>query len=208
MKKRAIVLLGLVLMVFLVPAVVFAQGSVTEDMNYSQVRAKFVNWTNLDAQLNGYVRDPFCIDASLIGQPELGAMAFHAGNESLIDDEIQTSQPEVLLLDAGGNVVAVEYITTATEQPVFTQLLAGEEIAFDPPPPEMEHGWSLHVWLIPNPSGITSPWNPNATCPEGSLPPGPPPTGDLTLPWAYLALAGAVALLLGFGALRRAAKRA
>ncbi|MFQ5861085.1 MAG: CHRD domain-containing protein [Dehalococcoidia bacterium] len=173
-------------------------------LTYPQLRAMFGNWTNLDAQINGYVRDPACISS---GSEEIGDMGFHAVKESLIDEVIQTSQPEVLVLDADGNVVAVEYLSTAEERPVLTNLFPGEETAFEQIPGEGI--WALHVWFIPNPNGITADFNPNVVCPEASkVVVGLPPTGDVNLPWGYLALVGGVALLLGFGLLRRAAQKA
>jgi hypothetical protein len=98
--------------------------------------------------------------------PNLGAMGFHYGNTSLIDDKVDALKPELLLYEPRKNgkleFVAVEYIVPFN---VWTQ----------PTPPTL-YGlpfhrneafglWVLHVWHEKrNPSGIFADWNPRVSC--------------------------------------------
>lgn len=152
---------------FSVPQVQIKEGSLEE------VKAKFTGTTLADWE--GYQKEPFCIDGSVIGKPELGAMGFHAGNLGLLDFEISPLEPEVLLLDADENIVGVEYMVPSKERgrpEIFGQPFDVSE----PHPPVVEQPhYDLHLWLIDNPAGLFAAFNPNITCPEGSLPPAPSP---------------------------------
>lgn len=149
------------------PQVQIKEGSLEE------VRAKFTDTTLADWE--GYQKEPFCIDGSLIGKPELGGMGFHAGNLGLLDFEINPLEPEVLLLDADENIIGVEYMVPSRERgrpEIFGQPFDASE----PHPPVVEQPhYDLHLWLIDNPAGHFAVFNPNVTCPEGSLPSAPPP---------------------------------
>jgi hypothetical protein len=49
------------------------------------------------AAREGYVPDEFCLDAAASGQPaERGAMGFHATNETLLRDPIESNRPQAL----------------------------------------------------------------------------------------------------------------
>lgn len=176
----------------------FAATAVTaQEPTVDNVKAKFAGTTLADWP--DYEKDPFCIDASLAGQPELGAMGFHAGNEALVDAEISVLEPEALVLDGEDNVVAVEYIVPDEGQ--TPPELFGQTFQEGPP-----GSFGLHVWLIDNPSGTFAPFNPELTCPEGSLPPPEalPETGggSVGLSGGWL-LAGLGLLVIGAGVLLR-----
>jgi hypothetical protein len=160
------------------------------------------------------MKDEFCIDASVIGQPGLGAMGFHAVNPTLMGPNVDPLNPPILLIDGEGKVMAVEYFVPAVGQPtptIFGETFTGPN---PPPAPGLPVNFSLHVWLIDNPSDQFADFNPSASCPAGSLPPpmpmlisaAPPATGDAPLPWLYIMLAGGAIMLAGLG-LRRWATR-
>jgi hypothetical protein len=102
---------------------------------------------------------------------EAGGMGVHWLNESLMDDQVDITQPEALVyeLDVNGQVtglVAHEYI-------VPIEAWTSEE------PPNLfgldfhQHGtlplWILHAWIWKdNPSGVFTDYNPKVRlCPEG-----------------------------------------
>lgn len=104
--------------------------------------------------------------------PEVGGMGLHYLNESLMDDQVDATQPEALVyeLDSQGEIVGLvghEYIVpleawTAEEPPS----LFGIDFH--------EHGtlplWILHAWIWKdNPIGTFNDWNPKVRlCPEGA----------------------------------------
>lgn len=205
--KRAFVALVVMLVALLAASAVTAQ-----EPTYDDVKAKFAGTTLADWP--GYQKEPFCVDATLIGQPELGAMGWHALNPGLLDLEINPLEPEVLLLDADDNVIGVEYMVASQEkgQPeLFGQPFEESE---PHPPVVMQPHYDLHVWFVGDPAVRFAPFNPAvALCPEGSLPPPPPAmlpkTGGAGMPWplvaGLLALAGGLAVVLSFTLRRRAA---
>jgi hypothetical protein len=157
--------------------------------------------TLADWEAAGYEKEPYCVDASLIGQPQLGGMGFHAINHELLDFEVNAVEPEVLILDVDDNVVGVEYIVPSREEErpeVVGQPFQDFEVPGEP------LGYALHAWFIDNPAGTFADFNPAVTCPPGSLPPPPelPETGSegKTLPLAasLLALVGGLVFLAGF----------
>lgn len=138
-----------------------------------EVKTKFTNTTLADWE--GYQKDQFCIDGSVIGQPKLGGMGFHAEKTGLLGDNIiDPLEPEVLLLDVEDNIIGVEYMVQSSSQPS----LFGAQ--FEPTPEQGHPGfevphWDLHLWLVDNPAGTFAAFNPDVVCPEGSLPPAPSP---------------------------------
>ena len=103
--------------------------------------------------------------------PELGGMGLHYIDESLMDDQVDITEPEALVyeLDANGDItglVAHEYIVpidawTETTPPQ----LFGIDFHQHPTLPL----WVLHAWLWKdNPTGIFQDWNPAVRqCPPG-----------------------------------------
>jgi len=103
--------------------------------------------------------------------PELGGMGLHYIDQSLMDDQVDITEPEALVyeLDANGDVtglVAHEYIVPieAWTQTTPPQLF-GMDFHQHPTLPL----WVLHAWLWKdNPSGIFQDWNPAVRqCPAG-----------------------------------------
>lgn len=183
MKKTILIIIVILILViggyFLLRGGYQAPAPTTElqvqikEGSLEEVQSKFIGTTLADWP--GYQKDLFCIDSSLTGQPELGAMGFHASKSALIDFVIDPLEPELLLIDGNDNVVGVEYMVPSQEagQPeLFGQ-------PFEPSEPHqpavpMAH-YDLHLWLIDNPLGIFVSFNPNLTCPERSLPPASSP---------------------------------
>lgn len=193
------------MVVLLVPTTVFAQGS------FSDVRAKYGRWTQLDASFNGYVKHGQCIQHS----PQ-GGMGYHAWKTSLIDGTIDPANPEGLLIDQAGSVLGVVYVSTAGSAPSSVFGMQGERFSQTTGAAATRIGlasgtyWTMHVWFVSNPSGTFAPWNPNVSCPTGpnTVTVTDMDTGDLQLPWGVLlAVAGAGVLLAGFGIIRRTASR-
>ena len=133
------------------------------------VRAEYEGISEEQVRQLGYQPEPFCVDSSLVGEPGLGAMGFHAINEDLFED-MQPDQPPILLLDGGGKVAGIEYETEDASGPAPT--FFGQEFELSPPHPghEVDH-WMLHIYFQPDGEELISAWNPDLSCPEGSLPP-------------------------------------
>ncbi len=144
-------------------------GGQEEDLK--AVRAEYEGLPEEQVRQLGYQTEPFCVDSSLVGEPGLGAMGFHAVNEDLFED-MQPDRPPVLLLDDGGKVVGIEYETVDASGPAPT--FFGHEFEFSTPHPghEVDH-WMLHIYFQPDDEELISAWNPQLSCPEGSLPPPP-----------------------------------
>jgi len=192
-------------------ALLTASMVTAQEPTYDDVKARFAGTTLADWP--GYEKEPFCVDARVIGQPKLGGMGWHALNPKLLDLEINPLEPEVLLLDADDNVIGVEYMVASQEKgrpELFGQPFEESE----PHPPIMQPHYELHVWFVGDPAARFAPFNPAVTlCPEGTLPPPAPAmlpkTGGGGMPWplvvGLLTLAGGLAVALGFTLRRRAA---
>lgn len=176
MFRRTAVLGAIALAIALAASPAAAQ----EDAAVEDVEAKFGGTTIAD--WGDYRAAPECVTAAAVGAPaELGAMGFHAANPDLVDTEVDPLQPEVLVLDSEDDVIAVEYLvpTRDVERPsVFGQ----EFDEAEPNPAVDQPHYSLHLWLMDNPSGQFSAFNPNASCPEtagseGGAPDEMPATG-------------------------------
>jgi hypothetical protein len=135
------------------------------------VRERFESYTVEQAEREGYVRDAFCLDASDFGQPaQLGAMGFHATDETLLRGPIDRDRPQALLFDSSGRVVGVEYeiVTDAVSEP---PALFGQTFEMLPPHAGVEHEhYALHLWFVENPGGPLADFNPNLSCPRGTKP--------------------------------------
>ena len=103
--------------------------------------------------------------------PERGGMGLHYIDQSLMDDQVDITEPEALVyeLDANGDItglVAHEYIVPidAWTEPTPPQLF-GMDFHQHPTLPL----WVLHAWLWKdNPTGIFEDWNPAVRqCPPG-----------------------------------------
>lgn len=114
--------------------------------------------TTVQASKAGYA-----IGSPCVSHPTLGAMGFHWVNGPSVDPVFNAREPEALVYDPAGKLVAVEYIVINVGQPAPT--FAGHPFDVGGTPVPVPH-WSLHVWTHrTNPSGIYSPWNPAISCP-------------------------------------------
>lgn len=136
------------------------------------VKQRYSGYSVAQAEQEGYLRDPFCLDAASFGQPAArGAMGFHATNEALLRGPIAVERPQALMFDAEGRVLGVEYevTTDAVSEP---PRLFGRTFAKLPPHPGVQHEhYALHVWFVDNPNGQFADFNPRVSCPPGSTPP-------------------------------------
>lgn len=112
---------------------------------------------------DGYVRDDHCVE-------EPGgdaAMGYHYLDFSMIDTELDHTEPEALVYERQGNednLVAVEFLSTADPAGPPPTLLGHD---MHPAPHLPFANWELHVWCWkPNPRGLFADFNPNVTCPE------------------------------------------
>lgn len=135
------------------------------------VKQKYMSYTVAQAEREGYILDQFCLNAESFGQSaELGAMGFHATNESLLRGPIAVERPQALMFDAEGRVLGVEYevMTDAVSEP---PQLFGQTFKKLPPHPGVQHEhYALHVWFVDNPNGQFTDFNPSVSCPSGSTP--------------------------------------
>lgn len=166
-----LLLIAMMLLV-IVPAV-----QAQDDVTYEDLLATYGDRTREDVEAAGYIVEPVCVDAAAAGAPaELGGMGFHAVNEEfLMDNEVHTTKPDIILLDDEGEVIGVEYeIDSVVDDP---PLVAGQPLIFTPPHPGVEHEhMSLHIYFVGDEAHRFGTWNPAVTCPEGSTPPAVPAT--------------------------------
>lgn len=110
----------------------------------------------------GYVRDDHCVEEP--GGD--GAMGYHYLHPRRIDEQLDHTEPEVLVYERRGNednLVAVEFLSTAAEDGPAPTVLGHDMHPFHLP----GANWELHVWCWkPNPRGLFADFNPNVTCPE------------------------------------------
>jgi len=184
-----------------------AQGQEGEDVTPADVEAAFGDLTRADVEAMGYVVDEACISAEAVGAPAaLGAMGFHAINESLVDGTLDPLEPEAVLLDADDNVIAVEYVA----DPNSGLSVLGQDLVFVPPIGQD----ALHVWFLDNPNGQFADFNPNVSCPAAITIPSTGTggyvagggSGTAIFVALLLGIAGAAAALGGI-ALRRVTSR-
>lgn len=135
------------------------------------VKQKYMSYTIAKAEREGYILDQFCLNAESFGQSaELGAMGFHATNESLLRGPITVERPQALMFDADGQVLGVEYEVMIDAVSELPQLF-GQTFKKLPPHPGVDHEhYALHVWFVENPNGQFADFNPSVSCPSGSTP--------------------------------------
>lgn len=124
------------------------------------------DWTKADAEAAGYVVQPVCVTAEAEGlDPALGAMGFHAVNESYYSSgELKTEEPHVVLVDGNDKVVGVEWEWPEVEDPAPT--VAGLPLEFTPPHPGVEHAhMSRHVYFVGDEGNRYTTFNPAVECP-------------------------------------------
>ncbi len=162
--------LPLTLLLLLLVSAAFAQN----DGSYEDLLATYGNWTREDVEAAGYEVDEFCITAASVGAPaELGAMGFHAVNPEFVSDgEAVFAEPDIILLDGDGKVIAVEWESFAVEDNPPT--IAGQPLIFSAPHPGIEQDhMSLHVYFVGGEAERFGDFNTAVVCPPGSTPPPP-----------------------------------
>ena len=113
MRRLLAVFIGSTFVLVFLPLVALAQAQPTQE----DVVSKFASWTEATAGADGYQKDPFCIDASLLGMPQLGGMGYHAIKGSLVTGAVDAINPPVVVIDPQGDkVMAVEYLVPDTGQ--------------------------------------------------------------------------------------------
>lgn len=96
------------------------------------------------ALADGYVGTEHCVPG----------MGFHFVNPALVDSDVKTSEPEVLVYayndDDELELVAVEYVSTEEYE------ILGKQAQYSPP----ARGYAVHAWyFLPNPDGLTEDFN-------------------------------------------------
>lgn len=147
-------------------------GQVSLPPDAASVRDKYAGFTVERAEREGYRLDGLCLDAASFKQaPGLGAMGFHATDDSLLRGPVAIERPQALMFDAAGRVLGVEYEVMTEAVPGPPQLF-GRVFNKLPPHPGVEHDhYALHVWFVDNPSGTFADFNPKVSCPAGGSPP-------------------------------------
>lgn len=154
----------LVLLLATAPGLVWAN----EGHDLATVRSATAKYHRFElAMEEGWV-DPFgCIESA--GQ---GAMGFHYLKLDRFDDQLDLSEPEVLIYEKGPQgqmkLVAVEFIIPAAEwsdnePPTFL----GQTLQYKTTvgPYDVDPYYELHVWVWRhNPSGMFADWNPEVSC--------------------------------------------
>jgi hypothetical protein len=177
-KKIRTRLSGLpVLLPLLLLAACTAGGATPAEMDaVKQVQQQYGGYTVMQAEREGYVRDPFCLDAASFGQPAArGAMGFHATQDALLRGPIAAERPQALMFDAEGGVLGVEYEVMTDAVPAPPQLFGRTFVKLPPHPGVTHEHYALHLWFVDNPSGRFADFNPGVSCPaSGTTQPGQP----------------------------------
>lgn len=106
----------------------------------------------------------YALASPCVFNPGVGGMGFHWVNGALVDPTFDPMNPEAVLYNAAGKLVAVEYIVINVGQPAPT--FDGHAFDVGGAPIPVPH-WTLHVWLWePNSNGLFNAWNPAVVCPQ------------------------------------------
>jgi hypothetical protein len=113
--------------------------------------------SQVQATKNGYA-----IASPCVAVPGLGGMGFHWVNNQLVDPVFDAMNPEAVLYDTQGKLVAVEYIVIDVGQP--RPSFDGQLFDIGGTPVPVPH-YSLHAWVhMDNPNGMFTPFNPALSC--------------------------------------------
>jgi hypothetical protein len=133
--------------------------------------ARFKNVTSVDGPGEGYALAFGCVSGG-----DFGAMGLHYVNMSLVDGDVQPSQPEIILFEPAPNgrirITGVDYLVPVAaweekhpgEGP--PQLMGQLFHLFDSPNRfGLDPFYTLHVWAWKeNPNGTFVNWNPDVSC--------------------------------------------
>jgi hypothetical protein len=153
-----------------------AAGVDLAGQDLTKARAATARYHQVEQALaDGYVPDPYLPSPVCIASPA-GAMGIHYLKLSLVDEQIDIEQPEMLLYvpDSNGRLklVGLEYFKPDADGDLATDgdrpTLFGQP--FDGPMDghagDMPVHYDLHVWLWEhNPAGMFAQWNPRLNCP-------------------------------------------
>lgn len=165
MKRKALVVFGIVIVLALVLATV-AQAAGQNDL--ARVRKATAQFQNPEAaQAAGYDLLPgldYCFD-----NPGIGGMGFHYINTSLLDTTVELLRPEAMVYAPtrkGLQLGAVEYIVPAgpwdAAGNTLPPMLMGRRFHLN----EALGVYVLHAWIWKhNPAGVFEDWNPRVSCP-------------------------------------------
>ncbi len=113
--------------------------------------------SQVQATKAGYV-----VSSPCVAVPGLGGMGFHWVNNALVDPVFDPVNPEAVLYDTNGKLVAVEYIVIDVGQP--RPSFDGHPFDIGGTPVPVPH-YSLHAWVhMDNPNGVFTPFNPDLSC--------------------------------------------
>jgi hypothetical protein len=134
------------------------------------VKQRFSSYSIDRAQSEGFVPDSFCLASTDFGQSaQLGAMGYHATDESRLRGPIEVNRPQAIMFNADGKPIGVEYEVTTDSVSEPPQLF-GQTFTKLPPHAGVEHEhYALHFWFIDNPSGQFADFNPLVSC-SGTAP--------------------------------------
>lgn len=142
--------------------------------NHSIVAPSFVKYNSplatqvkgATARFNSQVQASkagYAVASPCVSNPAAGGMGFHWVNGALVDPVFDPMNPEAVLYDASGKLLAVEYIVIDVGQPAPT--FGDQPFDVGGAPIPGPH-WTLHVWLFEeNSNGLFNPWNPAVVCP-------------------------------------------
>jgi hypothetical protein len=145
------------------PTFLFAQGNGCESEECRQDVAAARKGTALYHDIDVALADGFVRDSPCVRRAGVGTMGFHYALASRIDQNIDPSEPEVLLYlpDDDGilELVAVEYIFPNVG---LVPSLFGQDYHFS----AARNRYELHAWIWRhNPAGMFEDWNPKLNCP-------------------------------------------
>jgi hypothetical protein len=102
-----------------------------QNAGLTDVIAMYSSWMDAQGVIARYVKSPSCLTSESIGLRGEGGLGYLMVKRSLVDDDIRASDPENLILDASGRVVALRYVT-ATRDPAHLAVAIALESADSP----------------------------------------------------------------------------
>ncbi|HET9787618.1 MAG TPA: hypothetical protein VFP47_10815 [Pyrinomonadaceae bacterium] len=141
----------------------FADGIGCESLECRREVAAARIGTALYHDINVALADGFVPVSPCVRRAGVGTMGFHYGLASRIDQNIDPSEPEVLLYLPDDNgvmeLVAVEYVFPNVG---VVPSLFGQDYHFS----SARNRYELHAWIWRhNPAGMFEDWNPKLNCP-------------------------------------------
>jgi len=126
---------------------------VDEPTGLAQLRAKYEPMTVEQLKAAGFQVEPTCVTGDMVGHPEYGNMGVHAINPTIYESQfpqglMDPDNPPIVVLDAAGRVVAVEWEAKNTGQ--TPPVVYGQTANLGPPHPGVnEPHYMLHAFFLP-----------------------------------------------------------